>query len=151
MWSDTRWPVFSGGFLSTSSGGKLGNLGNLGHLFFKIFISALLILAIRQNRKLGIIIPRFSKFARFSSFLFAIFSSFKKFFFHCSKVKNSVHYIYVMYCFQSLLKCFSLQQKYIMFKLLQCRNNRYLLWDVSILKGLSFLRDLLKSHHVIEK
>ena len=41
------------------------------------------------------------------------------------KVGNYVLYIYAMYCFQSLLKCFFLQQKYIMFKVLPCRNKMY--------------------------
>ena len=56
--------------------------------------------------------------------------------FQYSKVGNSILYIYVMYCFQSLLKF--LQQKYLMFKILPCCNKIYLFWDVSMLKRLGF-------------
>ena len=77
-------------------------------IYSEIFISESSIFAVGQNRKLGIIFPRFP---RFPSFRFAIFSFFKKIFFQYSTIGNSVLYIYVMYCFQSLLKCFFLQQK----------------------------------------
>ena len=66
------------------------------------------------------------------------------------KVGNSVLYIYVMYCFPSLLKCFFLQQKHIIFKILACCNNIYLLRDVSILKSLTSLK-ILKKKYVIGK
>ena len=86
----------------------------------------------------------FPRVLRFPSFWFAIFSFFKNDLFQYSKVGNSVLYIYVMYCFQRLLKCFFFQQKYIMFKILTSHNKIYLLWDVSVLKSLSFLQKLLK-------
>ena len=60
------------------------------------------------------------------------------------KVGNSVLYIYVMYCFPSLLKCFFLQQKHMIFKILPCCNKIYLLRDVSILKSLTSLKILKK-------
>ena len=66
------------------------------------------------------------------------------------KVGNSVLYVYVMYCFPSLLKCFFLQQNH-NFELLPCCNKIYLLWDVSILKCLSSLKKTLKKTLIIEK
>ena len=60
---------------------QVGNLGNLGNLFSKFLKSDFLILAIGRNRKLGIIIPRFSKFPRCLSFLFVILPFSKKIFF----------------------------------------------------------------------
>ena len=103
--------------------------------FSEIFKSEFSILAVGQNRKLGNKktrnnISEISEVSEFSICHFFIFQ--KTFFFQYSTVGNSVLSIYVMFCFQSLLKCFFLHQKY-MFKILPCRNKIYLLWDVSSL------------------
>ena len=79
-----------------------------------------------EIKKLGIIFPSFP------SFRFATFSFFKKRFFQYSLVGNSILSIYVMFCFQSLLKCFFFHQKY-MLKIFPCCNEIYLLWDISAL------------------
>ena len=59
--------------------------------FSKNFKSEFSILAVGQNRKLGIITPRFPRFPTFPSFpsfQFAVFSFFKKYFFQYSKVRK---------------------------------------------------------------
>ena len=78
-----------------------------------------------EIRKLGIMFPRFPRFPRFPSFRFATFHFSKNFFFQFSTVGNSVLSTYVLLCFQRLLKCFFLHQKY-MFKILPCHNEIYL-------------------------
>ena len=102
--------------------------------FPEIFESEFSILAVEQNRKLGNKktrnnISEISEVSEFSICHFFIFQ--KTFSFQYSTVGNSVLYIYVMFCFQSLLTYFFLHQKY-MFKILPCGNKIYLLWDVSI-------------------
>ena len=97
-------------------GRKLGRLGNLGKLgiFFPIFLDPSFRFWLwgkienLEIRKLGILFPRFPRFR------FATFSLFKTFFFQYSTVGNSVLSIYVMFCFQSLLKWFFLNQKYML-------------------------------------
>ena len=116
-------------------------------LFPEIFKSKFSILAIGQNRKLGNKKTRnnISEISEVSEFSICHFFIFQKTFFQYSKVGNSVLYIYVMYCFQSLLKCFFLQQKNIMFKILPCRNKIYLLWNRCIYtKTPVFFNKLLK-------
>ena len=81
-----------------------------------------------------------------SEFSICHFLIFQKKVFQYSKVGNSVLYICVIHCFQTLLKCFFFQQKYIIFKILLCRKNVYFLWNISILKRLSFFKNFLKSH-----
>ena len=56
------------------------------------------------------------------------------------KIDSFVLYIFVMYCFQSLLMCFFLQQK-----ILPSPNKEYLLWDVSILKWLPSAKEITSS------
>ena len=74
------------------------------------------ILAIGQNRKLGNKKTRnnISEISEVSEFSICHFSFFKNFFSHFSTVSNSVLSIYVMFCFQSLLKCCFFQQKYML-------------------------------------
>ena len=97
--------------------------------FSEIFKSEFSILAIGQNRKLGYKkiqnnISKISVVSKFSVCHFFIFE--KNFFLQYSTVGNSVLSIYVMLCFQSLLKCFFLHQNY-RFKILPCHNEIYLL------------------------
>ena len=86
--------------------------------FSEIFKSEFSILAIGQNRKLGNKKTRnnISEISEISEFSICHFSFFKKLFFSIFYSSNSVLSIYVMFCFQSLLKCFFLHQKY-MFKI----------------------------------
>ena len=60
-----------------------------------------------------------------------------------------VLYIYAMYCLQHLLKCFTPSAKYIIFKILPCCYNIYLLPDVSLVKWPSSLTKFSKRylHH----
>ena len=58
--------------------------------FSDVFKSEFTILAAGQNRKRGIIFPRFPTFLIFASFRFAIFSFFKKNFFQYSKVQKQL-------------------------------------------------------------
>ena len=51
------------------------------------------------------------------------------------KLGSSVLYIYVMHSFQSLSKCFFLQQKYVISKILQCHNKICLLWGLLLTPG----------------
>ena len=60
--------------------------------FSKNFESEFSILAVEQNRKLGIIFPRFPTFL---SFQFAIFSIFKKIFFNILKHRNNRSYMFL--------------------------------------------------------
>ena len=118
--------------------GKFGNLWKLGIFFSEIFKPEFSILTVGQNRKLGnkktrnniSKISEISEVSEFSICHFFVFQNF--FFFQYSTVGNSALSISVMFCFQSLLKCFFLHQKY-MFKMLPCPNEIYLLWDVSTL------------------
>ena len=81
-------------------------------------------------RKLGIIFPRFPRV--FASQLFQFSEKDLQY----SKVDYSVRiYIYIIYCFQSLLNCIFLLQNYKMIKITPCCNKLYLLWDVSINQG----------------
>ena len=105
--------------------------------FSEIFISEFSILATGQNRKLGNKKTRNNlseifKISEVSEFSICYFSFFKKLFFSIfySKQFRTFYLCYV--CFQSLLKCFFLHQKYV-FKILPCRNKIYFLWDVSSL------------------
>ena len=129
------WTQTSSLLCSRRPGWKLGNLGKLWNFFSEIFKSEFLVLAIGQNQKLGDKKTRnnISKIFEVSEFSICHFSFFKRlFFFQFSTVGNSVLSIYVVFCFQSLLKCFFLHEKY-MFKILPCHNKIYLLWDVSSL------------------
>ena len=94
--------------------------------FSEIFKSEFSILAIRQNGKLGFK-NLGKKLPSFPSFRPGHYQRdfTKLFFFQYSTVGNSVLSIYVMFCFQSLLKCFFLHQKY-MYKILSCHNEIYL-------------------------
>ena len=105
--------------------------------FPEIFKSEFSIFAVGQNQKLGnkktrTNISENSEISEVSELSICHFFVFQKTFFQYSTVGNSGLSIYVMFCFQSLLKCFFLHQKY-MFKILPCRNEIYLLRDVSIL------------------
>ena len=132
--------------LNLRPGRKFGNLRNLGNLFLRSWnpnfrFCPTAKIENSEIRKLRIIFPRFPSV--WFIYRFFIFSK-KKIFFQYSKVGNSVLYIYVIYCFQSVLKCFFFQQKYIMFKILPCRKKVYLF--EMYLKRLSFLENFLKSH-----
>ena len=100
-------------------------------IFFpEIFKSEFFILVVTQNRKLRNMktrnnISEISEISEVSEFSICHFFIFKKGFFQYSKVGNTVLYIDVMYCFQSLWKCFFLQQKDIIFKILPCCNKIY--------------------------
>ena len=107
-------------------------------IFYEIFKCGFSILAIGQNRKLGNKktqnnISEISEISDVNKvFDLPLFIFQKLLFFQFSIVGNSALSIYVMCCFQSLLKRFFLHQKY-MFKILLCRNKIYLLWAVSSL------------------
>ena len=97
-------------------------------IFSEIFKSGLLILPYCQNGKLGNKksrnnISEISKTSEISEFSVYHVFIFQKKIFHYSKV----------------------------FKILPCRKKVYLLWDVSILKRLHFLKNFLKAIYVIEK
>ena len=115
-------------------GRKLGKLGN----FFLRFLNPVFDFGYRAkskpgNKKTRNNISEISEISEVSEFPIRHFFIFQKTFcFQYSTVGKSVLSIYVMVCFQSLLKCFFLHQKY-MFKILFCRNEIYLLWDVSTL------------------
>ena len=107
--------------------------------FSEIFKSEFSILAIGQNRKLGNKktrnnISEISEISEVSEFSICHFFIFQKsfFFFHYSTIGISVLSIYVMFCFQSLLKCFFLHQKY-MFKILPCGNENIFMRTWSML------------------
>ena len=95
-------------------------------------------MAVWKNRKLGnkkirnntSHISEISAVSEFSICHFFVFQ--KTFPFQYFTVGNSVLYIDVVLCFQSVLKCFFLYEKY-MFKILPCRNKIYLLLDISII------------------
>ena len=105
---------------------KLGKLGN----FFPRFLNPTFKSDFQiqlGNKKTRNNISEISEISEVSEFSICHFFIFQKtFFFQYSTVGNSVLSIYVMFCFQSLLKCFFLHQKY-MFKILPCRNKIYLL------------------------
>ena len=140
------WIHFQSHLLSSEKASKSGQVENSekleisksSEIFSEIFKSEFSILAIGQNRKLGnkksrnniYEISEISEVSEFSIWHFFIFQ--KTFFFQFSTVSNSVLSIYVMFCFQGLLKCFFLHQKY-MFKILPRHNEIHLLWDLSTL------------------
>ena len=127
--------------------------------FLEIFKSQFSILAVGQNQKVRNKKTQ-NNISEVSEFSICHLFIFPKNFFQYSEVGNFVLCIYVMYCFRSLLKCFFLQQKYIMFKILPCRDKIYFLWDIStkmcmrcvwfvwdvLLKPLSFLKKLLRGY-----
>ena len=112
--------------------------------FPEIFKSEFSILAVGQNRKLENKktrnnISEISEVSEFSICHFFIFQ--KKSFSIFYSTSYSVLHIYFMYCFQSLLKCFFLQQKD-MFKILPCRNKIYLLYKIHLYIRCLYLFDV---------
>ena len=130
-----RWPI---DMLARSKTRKPRKYRKSRKNFSEIFKSELSILAVGQTWKLGSKktrnnISKISEISEVSEFSVCHFFIFQKTFsFQYSTVGNCVLYIYVMFCFQSLLKYFFLHQKY-MSKISLCRNKIFLLWDVSIL------------------
>ena len=96
--------------------------------FSEIFKSEFSILAAVQNQKLGNKktrnISEMYEISEVPEFLIWHFFIFQKTFFSIF-YSRQFHTFYVMFCFQSLLKCFFLHQKY-MFKILPCHNEIYL-------------------------
>ena len=101
--------------------------------FPEIFESEFSILAVEQNRKLGNKKTRnnISEISEVSEFSICHFFIFQKTFFFSISYSKQFRTFYLCYVlFQSIWKCFFLQQKY-MFKILPCHNKIYLLWDLS--------------------
>ena len=71
-----------------------------------------------------------------------------------SKNRQFLLYLFFVLFSKPFNVFFFLQQKYIIFIIFiifKCRNTIYLLWNVSLLKCVSFLTKFLKRHYVIEK
>ena len=106
--------------------------------FSQTFKSDFSILAVGQNWKLGNKktrnnISEISEISELSEFSICHFFIFQKTFLF-NILQWAIPYFLSMLCFdfKAFLKCFFLHQKY-MFKTFPCRNEIYLLWDVSTL------------------